>query len=286
MFDLVIMVDWSAASSPGPAKPSPDRCWVAWAAGDERAAPEYFRTRRDCMARIRDLLRRHGGTACVGFDFPFGYPTGSGLGGGRQAATRIARHLTSDERDWNNRFEVASRFNREISDRTGPFWGCPANASSDYLSTKRTGFPFPDFSEWRIAEQYLKEKERRHSLSSVWKLYTTGSVGSQALTGLRELALLTTEADIAPRLRFWPFETEWDRRLDGIILTEIWPTLHDATPYDHPIKDARQVLASRDWLLGEMAKGTARSAFAAPDWLDPAQEKICREEEGWILGVR
>lgn len=238
------------------------------------------------MARILNLLRKYDGSACVGFDFPFGYPSGCGLGGGRQAALRIARHLTSDERDKNNRFEVAARFNRALSDRSGPFWGCPAAASSDDLAMTKPPFPFPDFGEWRIAETYLKEKERRHSLSSVWKLYTTGSVGSQALTGLRELALLATEADIAPRVRFWPFETDWEKHLDGIILTEIWPTLRDETEYDHPIKDARQVLASRDWLLGEMAQGTVRAAFAAPLWLDSIREKICREEEGWILGVR
>jgi len=286
VFALIIMVDWSAAASPGPSRPRADRCWIAWAAGDAVSEPEYFRTRADCMARIIALLRRHDGPACVGFDFPFGYPAGSGLGGGRDAARRIARHLTSDDADQNNRFAVAARLNAELSGGPGPFWGCPAAATSAHLSMTKPAFPVAGISEWRIAERFLKETHRRHSISSVWKLYTTGSVGSQALTGLRELALLAATDDLAPRIRFWPFETAWEKALDGIILTEIWPSLYDHTAYDHPIRDARQVLAARDSLLAEMAAGRAPQAFAAPSWLDATAEALCRTEEGWILGVR
>src|SRR5690606_5365381 len=115
LFDLVIMVDWSAAASPGPVRPAPDRCWLAFAVKGEVSSPEYFRTRAACMARIADLLRAVDGPVCVGFDFPFGYPAGSGLGGRRNAARRIAQHLRSDATDQNNRFEVAARFNRDLS---------------------------------------------------------------------------------------------------------------------------------------------------------------------------
>ena len=107
MFDLVIMVDWSAAASPGPAKPSPDRCWLAWSACGFHSEAEYFRTRNGCMKRVYDLVSSHNGSACVGFDFPFGYPAGSGLGGGRAAAKRIAQTLQSDTQDRNNRFDVS-----------------------------------------------------------------------------------------------------------------------------------------------------------------------------------
>ena len=287
MFDLVIMVDWSAATTPGPAKPSPDRCWIAWATEKTQPDAEYFRTRAACMARIGELLIKHDGSACVGFDFPFGYPAGSSLGGGRAAAINIAQLLTSDELDRNNRFEVASHLNTQISGRTGPFWGCPSTAETAYLTAKKPeDFSFDDFMEWREVERFLREEKREHSISSVWKLYTAGSVGSQSLTGLKELNDLARQPDLSHRIKFWPFETNWEQDLDGIILTEIWPSLNSHASYDHPIKDARQVLACRDWLLERIAAGNAREVFSAPGWLSSAAERKCRIEEGWILGVR
>ncbi|MDF2366185.1 hypothetical protein [Sneathiella sp.] len=286
MFDLVIMVDWSAAASPGPAKPSPDRCWLAWSVGGVLSNAEYFRTRATCMTRIHELLVNNDGSACVGFDFPFGYPAGSGLGGGRSASAYIAQHLTSDELDKNNRFDVASRLNEQISDGAGPFWGCPSTAETAYLTAKKPAFVHTEFTEWRTVEKFLREQRKEHSISTVWKLYTTGSVGSQSLTGLKELNDLARQPDIAHRVKFWPFETNWEADLDGIILTEIWPSLNSHASYDHPIKDARQVLACRDWLLEKIAAGDVQEAFAAPKWLSPSRERKCRNEEGWILGVR
>ena len=158
MFDLVIMVDWSAAASPGPAKPSPDRCWLAWSACGFHSEAEYFRTRNGCMKRVYDLVSSHNGSACVGFDFPFGYPAGSGLGGGRAAAKRIAQTLQSDTQDRNNRFDVAAELNREISASPGPFWGCPVASASPHLTVKNrissmtismNGAPSKIFSEKR-----------------------------------------------------------------------------------------------------------------------------------------
>jgi len=286
MFDLIIMVDWSAASAPGPVRPSQDRCWIAWATNYSRSEPEYFRTRAACMARIHELLVSHSGTACVGFDFPFGYPAGSGLGGGRTAAAHIALDLTSDEFDKNNRFEVAAKLNAEISDGAGPFWGCPAKSETNYLTAKKPAFTHDEFTEWRIVEKFLRDKKKKHSISTVWKLYTTGSVGSQTLTGLKELINLARQTDIAHRVKFWPFETNWEADLNGIILTEIWPSLNGHASYNHPIKDARQVLACRDWLVEKIEAGEGANAFSTPDWLTPMDEKKCRLEEGWILGVR
>ena len=279
------MVDWSAAAAPGPAKPSPDRCWIAWASGDKRPDAEYFRTRASCMARIGELLATNQGRSFVGIDFPFGYPAGSGLGGGRIAAARIALDLASNELDANNRFEVAGLLNSQISPQAGPFWGCPVSSQSKHLTAKKPPFLHEAFREWRIVETYLRDEKKQHSISAVWKLYTTGSVGSQSLTGLKELNDLSRRPDIAHRIKFWPFETGWDRDLDGIILTEIWPSLNDLSSYSHPIKDARQVLACRDWLLEKIGDGTARDLFAAPGWLSAEDEKKCRLEEGWILGV-
>ena len=77
---LIIMVDWSAASSLRPVRPSADACWVAygWAGTPraERPPPEYFRSRSDCLARLKSLLVGHSGPALMGVDFGLGYPLG------------------------------------------------------------------------------------------------------------------------------------------------------------------------------------------------------------------
>ncbi|PHQ68759.1 MAG: hypothetical protein COB93_09815 [Sneathiella sp.] len=239
------------------------------------------------MARIRDLLRTRSGPAFVGFDFPFGYPAGSGLGGGRKAAAIIASDLVSDELDANNRFDVAGRLNEQISPHhPGPFWGCPPSSQSDQLTSKKPPFLQENFKEWRIVEKHLRDNKKQTTISAVWKLYTIGSVGSQTLTGLKCLHDLGGDPEFAMATRYWPFETRWDADLDGIILTEIWPSLNAHDTYDHAIKDARQVLACRDWFIDHQRAGTAKALFAAPDWLSRQEQEKCRTEEGWILGVR
>ena len=56
-----------------------------------------------------------------------------------------------------------------------------------------------------------------------------------------------------------------------MVLAEIWPSLHDASRIDHPIKDARQVIATRDAMIN--------GAPLAMD-LPPAADR-----EGWIVGA-
>ncbi|USG61886.1 hypothetical protein NBZ79_02720 [Sneathiella marina] len=248
-----------------------------------RPEPEYFRTRAACMSRIRELLKKYSGTALIGFDFPFGYPFNCGIGGGLTAAQKMSSILYSDLRDANNRFEAAAILNKKISPHKGPFWGCPTAFKSEQLSITKPPFQHQTFQEWRIVERYLKEKKFR--IMNVWQLMGRGSVGSQTLTGLKALHDLHLDANLKRSLKFWPFNTKWNHDLDGIILTEVWPSLNDLAAYSHPVKDARQVLACRDWILDHDAKGTLRNLFNAPKWLSVEDRQKCEQEEGWILGV-
>lgn len=120
---------------------------------------------------------------------------------------------------------------------------------------------------------------------NVWQLLGQGSVGSQTLTGLKALHDLHLAPDLKPALKFWPFDTKWNLDLNGIILTEVWPSLNDISVYKHPIKDARQVTACRDWILKHDARNTICDLFKAPEWLSPVDRQQCEQEEGWILGV-
>jgi hypothetical protein len=283
LFDLIAIVDWSAAATPGPKRPCADRCWIAWGTPQARPDPLYFRTRTEAVAFLRDLLASAHGSALVAWDFPHGFPKGSGLGGGRDAAARLAALIEDAPDGANNRFEVAAHLNRSLGRAPGPFWGCPAPLASADLSDRRCAFEGRGFAEWRLADALLRR--RGTGIQSVWKLYTRGSVGSQTLLGLPAIHSLLTDPALAGRSRIWPFETLWDGDLSGITHAELWPSLADHAREPYPIKDARQVAAARNWALELDAAAELRQWFARPPGLGAPEAAACLGEEGWILNA-
>ncbi len=120
---------------------------------------------------------------------------------------------------------------------------------------------------------------------NVWQLLGQGSVGSQTLTGLNSLFGFAQDLKQEKTVRFWPFDTNWDEKLDGIVLAEVWPSLNDFSAIDHPIKDARQVMACAHWLASENRGGNIQTLFSKPNCLPPQDQIKCLKEEGWILGA-
>ncbi len=58
-----------------------------------------------------------------------------------------------------------------------------------------------------------------------WKLAYTGSVGSQALTGIPVVRALRDDPRWADRARIWPFETGLRLPEDArIVFAEVWPS--------------------------------------------------------------
>jgi len=263
---LVIVVDWSASSAPGPATPSADQCWVAHG----EAPAEYFRTRAACVERVAWLLGEHRGVGLVGFDFAMGYPLlASGeavLPAGRGLAALLGERIRDRDDNANNRFEVAARLNVEIARRlgldAGPYWGC-TGAPPDGLSRTRRA---SGVAEFRRCELELRDRGLRPQ--SAWKLAYPASVGSQTLTGMARLHGLVESRGLRDRCWFWPFEEEPDRE-DAIAIAEVWPGLFSFEHVDHPVKDARQVVATREALKRVV--------------LRPARDEIERRE-GAILG--
>ena len=90
------------------------------------------------------------------------------------------------------------------------------------------------------------------------------------LVGLPALHRLLTHEELGESCRLWPFETAWDRDLSGIVLAEIWPSLFDYAAVDHPIKDARQVIAACRWILARDRQGGLRGSFGQPDDIAPS----------------
>ncbi|MGH7373862.1 MAG: hypothetical protein ACREJY_06515 [Candidatus Rokuibacteriota bacterium] len=287
----MVIADWSAASSRGPARPTRDRCWVAWGRrrggrrAGRRSPPRYFRTRPEAEAFIRDLLTAEPGPALVGFDFAFGYPAEARLPAGRALCARLATLIRDEADGANNRFEVAGVLNREIQDGygggfLGPFWGHPAGRHVPHLSPTRPR-PFPAcISDGRLVERRLASRR----IQSPWKLFTRAAVGSQTLMGVPAVHRLLTDPALARRARLWPFETEWERTIadDAVVIAEFWPSLVDWRGQPYPIKDTCQVAASRDWALDHPHALTR--ALARPPGLGDQEERTCREIEGWIVG--
>lgn len=259
----VAIVDWSAASALSPARPSPDAIWVGIRdATGERV--EYLRSRTAAEALLRDLVKT--GNWLIGFDFPFAYPSGFAQRlTGRAEAPAVWEWLETRIEDApdnrNNRFQVAAAVNRQFGG--GPFWGRPASlALPDLPARKLVDYTALGLPERRAVEGLVP------SAQAVWKLYTTGSVGSQALMGLPVIARLAR----LPGVAVWPFQPP-----ARVTLAEVYPSLlAPEVAAEGGIKDAAQVrlLARALWHL------------AAHDRLAPLLEvpEIAREE-GWILGA-
>jgi precorrin-8X/cobalt-precorrin-8 methylmutase len=247
VWDAAVAVDFSASSTVGPRKQSPDRCWLAWgvrADGGVRE-PEYFRTRHMLAARLVDLLDRElGGMGVLcGFDFPLGYPAaadGAAVLPEGAALARLMGGLVEDAAGGtNNRFEVAGELNRRIRAQTGassgPFWGHPAGRSYADLPFRKPAPTATRVEEFRPVERRLRAQG--WAIQSPWKLAGAASVGGQAVLGLamldRVARALGGEAGFglasASRVR----------------LVEVWPSLcgRAVAAVDHPVKDARQVAA-------------------------------------------
>ena len=271
-FDTVVIVDWSGRAVLSPATPARDAIWIgiARAGGTEVI---YQRGRLQAEATLAALFageRAKGRRVLAGFDFPFGYPAGfaravSGQSDPLVLWDWIAARIEDDAGNRNNRFAVAARINAQLGDDR-PFWGRPSRLDlPDLPATKAVRYGVL-FAERRAVERAVPRAQ------PVWKLFTTGSVGSQALLGLPVLARLRRVAGA----KVWPFEPA----TGPLVFAEIYPGLiHRAVKTDpDPIRDRAQVrlLARALWRLAQ-PDGLA-ALLALP-------EGSAAQAEGWILGA-
>lgn len=273
MFDCVIIVDWSAASAPSPAKPSADAIWTCCAdAGG--AETQYHRTRAQAEAYLRGQIiaaQTRGARLLIGCDFPFAYPHGfahalTGQTDARAVWRYLQATIVDSDSNANNRFDVANDINARFGN--GPFWGRPAGRAAPHLPARKivdyTALPF---AERRAIDRAIP------SAQPVWKLYTTGSVGSQALMGLPMIARLAAMDGVS----VWPF----DENLADVVLAEVYPSLlakavAQVLAHSGGIKDAVQVqLLARAMLRQPPDIWAQMLALPHPD----------AREEGWILGA-
>jgi hypothetical protein len=317
LFDAYVFVDWSASSTPTRLKPKKDTIWLGELVRGSTPAERYHRTRSACVddlvARLRVLTARER-RVLVGFDFPYGYPRGLAAAAGQPVSEAawmatwglLAAKITDGANNGSNRWRVASDLNKAlmpVDSPVGPFWGCPVGAATATLHPNkqegRLTFPFLTrsggrLSEWRHAD--ARARTKNPSVQSTWKLFTSGSVGSQALVGIPRVAKLRHEATLAPFSKVWPFETGFvpaPSPATGpfVLHAEIWPVLFkkhvEALLATDPklILDQAQVRALCAWAERTDTEGVLGAFFERPKGMSDPVVKDCVEEEGWILGL-
>ncbi len=134
------------------------------------------------------------------------------------------------------------------------------------------------FSEFRLCEKYAK------SAHSVWKLFTTGAVGSQSLMGIPGLQKLRKKFN--NKICVWPFDEEFNSA--QIVLGEVYPSLFKfpsdieiktkAKAFCHDITDAYQTYRTVENLLN-----LDREERLLPPLPSKFSGRIL--EEGWIVGL-
>ncbi|MBU4135794.1 MAG: cobalamin biosynthesis protein CbiG, partial [Alphaproteobacteria bacterium] len=137
LFDAYIIADWTAAEGK---KLGEGSVWIGVAKRDVRfrlyTETHNVATRAEGEALLASLLAEHrkrGDRVLVGFDFNFGFPAGTAarlkLTGTPWSAMWkfLASNVVDKPDNTNNRYQVAAKINRLMTDEAWPMWGAPAN---------------------------------------------------------------------------------------------------------------------------------------------------------------
>ncbi len=288
LFDVHIIVDWSARNAPSPARPSKDAIWWAVAQDGVVGDPEYARTRKDALDRLSARIEAAlagGLKVLVGFDFPFGYPEGvaervCGKADALALWHWISEHICDGPDNANNRFDVASEINKAY-DGIGPMWGRPATwdvPEVPITATERFGDHPP---ERRIVEAVVPRAK------TVWQMAYAGSVGSQVLVGVPAVKTLRERFD--EQAQIWPFETGLKAPNADLVLAEIYPSLLAdriaSEQRDDEILDAAQVRVNAQAYHDLDRSGGLANLFYAAHGLSEKDRQTIVTEEAWILGA-
>jgi precorrin-8X/cobalt-precorrin-8 methylmutase len=273
LFDGYLMVDWSGAGTPVTGK---DSIWVAdlGASGLTLTNPP---TRSEARAHLAQRMARAtqaGERLLIGFDFPFGYPSGlaqaiAANGDWRTVWAWLADQIEDGPDNANNRFDVAARLNG-LFDGEGPFWG-------NGLKRDIPGLPRKKPSGWgeTLPANLRHADAGAPAAQEVWKLAGVGSVGGQALTGIAALERLRRETGAS----VWPFETLGEGQAH--VLAEVFPSLIAMDFPDGAVRDAVQVETLTRAMARLDAQGDLAALLGAPADA-PAQ---VRSHEATILGL-
>ncbi len=298
LFDAYIIADWTAAEGK---KLGDQSVWIGVAKRDVRfrlyTETHNVATRAEGEKLLASLLAEHrkrGDRVLVGFDFNFGYPAGTAerlklTGTPWQAMWKfIASNVVDKPDNTNNRYQVAAKINRLMTDQPWPMWGAPASQAQRWLTTtKPPAGAGADIPEFRATEDAVRKG--RLQPKSVWQMHGAGAVGGQTLVGIPAVRRLLDS--LGPSGAVWPFGTGWraltpeDVEPLSALVVEVWPSMFDGKPQTGEFKDQAQVRATAEALAKMDEAGALSEAFAPPKGADEALIQKVEQEEGWILGA-
>lgn len=298
LFDAYIVADWTAAETK---KLGDTSLWIGVAKRDVRfrlyTETHNVATRAEGEALLASILadhRKRGDRVLVGLDFNFGYPVGTAArlkldGTPWQAMWKfIASNIVDKADNTNNRYQVAAKMNRLMTDEAWPLWGAPAKQAQRWLTTTKppvgSGADIPEF---RATENAARKG--RLQPKSVWQMHGAGAVGGQTLVGIPAVRRLLES--LGPSGAVWPFGTGWrgltpdDVEPLSAIVVEVWPSMHETKPQPGEFKDQAQVRTTAEALARMDEAGDLAKAFAPPRDATPELIAQVEQEEGWILGA-
>jgi len=303
LFGAYVVVDYTAAEG---RKTGDSSLWIGVMKRDVRFRLSYEAhnpaTRAEGLAQLRDILadlHRRGDRVLLAVNFPLGFPRGTaerlqltGTPGSAPWSLMwefLAKNIVDKPDNSNNRFQVAAKMNRLMTDAAWPFWGCPKSAAQKWLASMKPE-TYGGFPEFRLTEDAL----RAHKLplaaqpKSLWQMHGAGVAGGTAMLGIT--ALRTLRAELGDAAKIWPFETGFEALdpevLDGVrtLIAETHPPMFGAKPETGETKDAAQVRQAAQALADLDDRGELGDAFAAPN-LPQADLAAAATGEGWILGA-
>jgi len=288
LFDAYVMTDWSAASAP--TKPNAaNTIWCA-VADDTGLVIRNFTTRMAVMAWLSAWFLdqvSQGKRVLAGFDFSFGYPAGAaqaitGKASWESLWALLDEKINDNERNQNNRFEVADQLNRDVFSAAHKFWGRPPGRSDLTSLPAKKHVSYEDMAEHRIAETFFPRAQ------PVWKMFTTGSVGGQSMMGIKHLARLRALPALSPYLRIWPFETAFEQHLPdgpGVVICELYPSAFPIDQVQGEVLDRAQVRSVVKHVASRDEEGQLSQLLAPPPGLSSVQHALMMTEEGSIMGA-
>ncbi len=298
LFESYVMVDWSAASKPATGA---DSIWIGALTPDSRLKLAFKATnpptRAKAIEELTELLTRclkRGDRVLVGVDFPLGFPAGTSeslkLKGDPWRAIRdfLLKEMKDKPDNTNNRFALAARMNRLISNGPFPFWGCSKKDELTTLSIKKTReHGKGDIAEFRIVENAALEAKKARP-QPVWKIAYAGAIGGQTMTGIPAIERLREKFS---SLKVWPFEMPL-AKLDQegltdtrVVIAEVLTSLNAMNQQASEIRDEAQVRSLCEAMAERDANGKLGAMFGGEAKLSDAQKAAVTSEEGWILGI-
>ncbi|HEU4965039.1 MAG TPA: hypothetical protein VFV52_14470 [Bacilli bacterium] len=282
-FDIYAFADYSGAATPRAQRKS--IVLATCEAGSEREMHLSHHSREELVAAVETLLAtasQQGKRVLFGFDHSYSFPggfyeavTGEAWNSWEQVLNLLATgtdRLPRIEELTGRAFAKAVNdlFGEKWSwDGGGPFWG------ANFVQLKDPKFPY---DELPLQERRLVE-ERCRRMKPIYKIGGAGSVGLQALYGIRYLARLRKFCqEQGIEVFAWPFDG-WEVPQSGHVLVEVYPTLFNKQERT----DTNDALACAAWLAQQDRQGTLREWFEIPLTVE---ERERARLEGWVIGVK